>query len=131
MRFLTADEILSFYSVFDEAFAKELIQEGIEKKEREIAELEADKPEGYEERVGDLRESLNNDIDSFTLTVVNTYQSPRTFTINSSDSSHFRITNASGNDYGSITLGGGETQTYTVYVGAVAALLKAVSLAKV
>ena len=59
MRFLTADEILSFYSVFDEAFAKELIQEGIEKKEREIAELEADKPEGYEERVGDLRESLN------------------------------------------------------------------------
>ena len=64
----------------------------------------------------DLRESLNNNIDSFTLTVVNTYQSSRTFTINSSDSSHFRITNASGNAYGSVTLGGGETQTYTVYV---------------
>ncbi len=64
----------------------------------------------------DLRESLNNDIDSFTLTVINTYQSPRTFTVNSSDSSHFRITNASGNDLGSITLAGGETGTYTIYV---------------
>lgn len=64
----------------------------------------------------DLRESLNNDIDSFTLTVINTYQSSRTFTINSSDSSHFRITNASGNDYGSVTIAGGDTQTYTVYM---------------
>jgi len=64
----------------------------------------------------DLRESLNNDIDSFTLTVINSYASPRTFTINCTDSSHFRITNASGNDYGSVTIAGGDTQTYTVYV---------------
>ena len=64
----------------------------------------------------DLRESLGNDIDSFTLTVINSYQSSRTFTIKSSDSSHFRITDASGNDYGSKTIAGGETQTYTVYV---------------
>ena len=64
----------------------------------------------------DLRESLNNDIDSFTLTVINTYQSSRTFTINCADSSHFRITNASGNAYGSVTIEGGTTQTYTVYM---------------
>lgn len=64
----------------------------------------------------DLRESLGNDIDSFTLTVINSYQSARTFTINSADSSHFRITNSSGNDYGSVTIAGGDTQTYTVYV---------------
>ena len=64
----------------------------------------------------DLRESLGNDIDSFTLTVINSYQSARTFTINSADSSHFRITNASGNDYGSVTIAGGSTETYTVYM---------------
>ena len=64
----------------------------------------------------DLRESLGNDIDSFTVTVINSYQSSRTFTINSADSSHFRITNASGNDYGSVTIEGGSTQTYTVYI---------------
>ena len=64
----------------------------------------------------DLRESLNNNIDSFTLTVVNSYQSSRTFTINSSDSNHFKITNASGGNYGSVSIAGGETQTYTVYV---------------
>lgn len=64
----------------------------------------------------DLRESLNNDIASFSLTVINSYQSNRTFTVNSGDASHFRITDSSGNDLGSITLGGGETQSYTIYV---------------
>ena len=39
----------------------------------------------------DLRESLVNDIDSFTLTVINSYQSSRTFTINSSDDRSFIV----------------------------------------
>ena len=65
---------------------------------------------------GDLRESLGNDIVSFTVTVINSYQSPRTFNINISDTSHFVITNSAGSPLGSLTINGGTTETYTFYV---------------
>ena len=65
---------------------------------------------------GDLRESLGNDIAQFTVTVINSYQSPRTFSINISDTSHFVVTNSSGGSLGTFTINGGTTNTYTFYV---------------
>lgn len=65
---------------------------------------------------GDLKESLNHDITQFSLTVINTFQSPREFTINISDTSHFAVVDASGNSLGSLTINGGTTETYNFYV---------------
>ncbi|MBQ6494742.1 MAG: hypothetical protein IJI49_01925, partial [Bacilli bacterium] len=39
----------------------------------------------------DLRESENNNLVPITVTVINSYQSPRTFTLGISDSSHFEL----------------------------------------
>ena len=63
-----------------------------------------------------LKESLGNDIESMTVTVINTYESSRSFTINIGDTSHFRITDSSGNNLGSLNISGGTTQTYTFYI---------------
>ncbi len=65
---------------------------------------------------GDLRESLGNDITSVTVTVINTYQSPREFTLNIADTSHFKLTNSDGSDLSSFTIEGGTTETYTIYI---------------
>ena len=65
---------------------------------------------------GDLRESLGNDSAEFTITVINSYQSPRTFTLNIGDTAHFKLTNSSGNPLPSFTIDGGTTNTYTFYV---------------
>ncbi len=65
---------------------------------------------------GDLRESLNHDIVGLTLTVVNSYQSSRSFTINITDTAHFRITDQNGNNLGSLSINGGETNTYNFYI---------------
>lgn len=68
----------------------------------------------------DLRESENNDIDSVTVTVINSYQSPRTFTFGITDTSHFELVDSSGNALSSFTINGGVTDTYTIYVKRVA-----------
>lgn len=65
---------------------------------------------------GDLRASLSNDIASFSITVINSYQTARTFNLNISDTSHFRLTDSNGSDLGSFTINGGSTETYTFYV---------------
>ncbi|MEE3342824.1 MAG: fibronectin type III domain-containing protein [Bacilli bacterium] len=65
---------------------------------------------------GDLRESLGNDSAEFTVTVINSYQSARTFNLNIGDTAHFKLTNSSGNPLQSFTIEGGTTNTYTFYV---------------
>lgn len=70
-------------------------------------------PEGAS---GDLRESLGNDLAEFTITVINSYQSARTFTLNVADASHFQLVNSSGAALGAFTIEGGTTNTYTFYV---------------
>ena len=64
----------------------------------------------------DLRESLGNDIVSLSLSVINSYQSSRSFTVNITDTAHFKIVNASGNDLGSITIDGGSSEVYQIYI---------------
>ena len=70
-------------------------------------------PEGAQ---GDLKESLGHDIVSFTVTVINSYQSSRTFNINIADTSHFQLTNSDGTPLSNFTIAGGTTDTYTFYV---------------
>ena len=65
---------------------------------------------------GDLRESLNHDIATFTIEVMNTFQTSREFTIHVADTSHFKVTNSSGGELNSFTIQSGETNTYTFYV---------------
>ena len=65
---------------------------------------------------GDLRESEGNDLAEFTVTVINTYQSPREFSINITDTNHFEIVNSQGQPLGNYTIQGGETNTYNFYV---------------
>ena len=65
---------------------------------------------------GDLRESLDNNITSVTITVINTYQSPRTFTLSIGDTDRFVLVDSSGNALGSLTIEGGKTETYTIYI---------------
>ncbi len=65
---------------------------------------------------GNLKESLGNDIVSFSVEVINSYRFQREFTIEIVDTSHFAIVNSSGNALPSITIEGGETNTYTFYV---------------
>ena len=65
---------------------------------------------------GDLRESLGNDIFELSLSVINTYQSSRTFSVNINDTSHFQIVNSSGQPLGNLTINGGESQIYSIYV---------------
>lgn len=67
-------------------------------------------------QTGDLRESLNNNIAEFTIEVINSYQSQRTFSLNISDTSHFKLVDSNGNDLSSFTIEGGTTNTYTFYV---------------
>ena len=64
----------------------------------------------------DLRESENNNLVPITVTVINSYQSPRTFTLGISDSSHFELVDSNGNALSGITIQGGETVPYTIYV---------------
>lgn len=70
-------------------------------------------PEGAS---GDLRASLGNDITSFTVTVINSYQTQRTFSLNINDTSHFQLVNSDGTALGNFTINGGTTETYTFYV---------------
>ena len=65
---------------------------------------------------GDLRESLGNDLAQFSITVINSYQSPRTFNLNVGDTAHFKLVNSDGSNLGSFTIDGGTTNTYTFYV---------------
>ncbi len=69
---------------------------------------------------GDLRESLNHNIASFTVDVINSYQSPRTFTLSISDPTHFQLVNQDGTALSSFTIAEGTEQTYTFYIKRVA-----------
>lgn len=69
---------------------------------------------------GDLRESENKDVTDVIVTVINTYQSQRTFTLGITDTSHFKLVDSSGNDLDSFTIDGGTTNQYTVYIKRVA-----------
>ena len=68
----------------------------------------------------DLRESENHNLESITLKVINSYQSPRTFTFGITDTSHFELVDSSGNPLSSFTINGGVTDEYTIYVRRVA-----------
>ena len=65
---------------------------------------------------GDLRESMGNDLAEFSITVINSYQSSRTFTLNIGDTSHFKLVNSDGSDLGNFTIDSGTTNTYIFYV---------------
>ena len=65
---------------------------------------------------GNLQESLNHDIVSFTVDVINTYQSQRTFTLSISDTTHFQLVNQNGTPLSSFTIDASTEQTYTFYV---------------
>ncbi len=64
----------------------------------------------------DLRESENNNLAPITVTVINSYQTPRTFTLGISDSSHFELVDSGGQPLSSYTIQAGETVPYTIYV---------------
>ena len=68
----------------------------------------------------DLRESENHNIAAVTVSVINSYQSPRTFTFGITDTSHFELVDSSGNPLSSYTINGGEVNDYTIYVQRVA-----------
>lgn len=68
---------------------------------------------------GDLRESLNKNLATFTVDVINSYQSSRTFTLSISDPTHFKLVNQDGTPLNSFTIDAGEEQTYTFYVARV------------
>ena len=70
-------------------------------------------PENF---TADLRESENNNLVPVTVSVINSYQSPRTFTLGITDSSHFELVDSNGNSLSGITIQGGDTQDYTVYI---------------
>lgn len=67
-------------------------------------------------KTGDLRESLGKDIAQFTIDVINSYQSQRTFTLSIGDTSHFELVDSNGNPLGEFVSEGGTTTTYTFYV---------------
>lgn len=73
-----------------------------------------------ENATADLRESENNDLAPVTVTVINSYQSPRTFTLGITDSSHFELVDANGDGLESFTIEGGTTTEYTIYIKRVA-----------
>ena len=64
----------------------------------------------------DLRESENNNLAAVVVTVINSYQSSRTFTLGITDTSHFELTDVNGNALNSFTIEGGQTVDYTIYV---------------
>ena len=64
----------------------------------------------------DLRESENNDLASVVVSVINSYQSPRTFTFGISDTSHFALVDENGDALTSFTIQGGDEQDYTIYI---------------
>ena len=68
----------------------------------------------------DLRESEGNDLAQLTVTVINSYASPRTITFGINDSSHFALVDANGDALGSFTIEGGTTSEYTIYIKRVA-----------
>lgn len=68
----------------------------------------------------DLRESENHNLEAITVSVINSFQSPRTITFGITDSSHFELVDSSGNALGSYTINAGETKDYTIYVKRVA-----------
>ncbi len=70
---------------------------------------------------GDLRESLNKNLATFTVDVINSYQSSRTFTLSLSDPVHFQLVAQDGvTPLGSFTINEGDEQTFTFYVARVA-----------
>lgn len=70
-------------------------------------------PDSFE---GDLRESLNNDLVEVTVTVINSFQSPKTFSLNITDTSHFELVNSDGTALGNYTIEGGTTNQYVIYI---------------
>lgn len=64
----------------------------------------------------DLRESENNDLAPITVTVINSFQSPRTFTLGISDSSHFELVDNQSQPLSSFTIQGGDTVAYNIYI---------------
>ena len=64
----------------------------------------------------DLRESENNNLASVVVTVINSFQSPRTFTLGITDTSHFQLVDSNGNALSSFTIQGGTTENYTIYI---------------
>lgn len=68
----------------------------------------------------DLRESENHNLEAITVSVINSFQTPRTITFGITDSSHFELVDSSGNPLGSYTINGGVTEDYTIYVKRVA-----------
>ena len=73
-----------------------------------------------ENATANLKESENNNLAPVTVTVINSYQSPRTFTLGITDASHFELVDASGNALNSYTIEGGTTNEYTIYIKRVA-----------
>ncbi|MBR6505880.1 hypothetical protein IKT18_03570 [Candidatus Saccharibacteria bacterium] len=63
---------------------------------------------------GDLRE--NNIRAPFTISVINTHSTNQTFNLQIGNSSHYSLTDSSGNSLGAFTIDAGATENYTFYV---------------
>lgn len=69
---------------------------------------------------GNLQESLNHDIVAFTIDVISTFSSQKTFTLSISDPVHFKLVNQDGTPLSSFTIAAHDDETYTFYVARVA-----------
>ncbi len=112
MESVTFTLILDFNPLEDDTYS---VDGGIETEleEQPHGSLLGSIPDGAQ---GDLRASLGNDITSVSVTVINSYQSPREFTLSISDTSHFKLVNSNGGNLESITINGGTTETYTINI---------------
>ena len=68
----------------------------------------------------DLKASLGHDLAPVTISVINSYQSPRQFSLDIVDTSHFELVDSNGNPLTSFTVQGSTTTNYTIYVKRVA-----------
>lgn len=69
---------------------------------------------------GNLQESLNHDIAAFTIDVISTFSSQKTFTLSISDTAHFKLVNQNGTPLSSFTIAAHDDEAYTFYVARVA-----------
>ena len=65
---------------------------------------------------GNLKKSEDKNIVELPVTVINSYQTPRTFTLNITDTSHFQLVDSNGNALSSLSIEGGETKEYKIYI---------------
>ena len=70
-------------------------------------------PENFE---GNLKKSEDKNIVELPVTVINSYQTPRTFSLQITDTSHFQLVDSNGNALSSLTINAGTTQVFTIYV---------------